>query len=317
MGSSIIPYIERMMDGGYDFPSEGDYQHEIVPVKNPVEVASLTERNGVNAHYSKCSTEDGLIIGVGGTPETRALYLALLGDDFEIRPSRLHVGSPRRKDTRVAMYHVFQVLSQIPETQNFLEEPYEGIGVVGILRASEGLGVIEALGDHIGYHHFPYDMVKAYHIKADNAIGREVKVYPSGLEGFPKDEITRLIAVDDGIASGVTQGTVFKDLLESMPNVNSVLFLNVFASLRGSIPLLSYCHDIGVPAVIACMGPLLESDEQLYYSPLPCDEPCRFPDKRDIELHKIIWGDRVNEVGVGGNWTALWYSPCEALRDLE
>ncbi len=248
-----------------------------------------------------------------GSPESYALTTGFLKGD-SLFPARLHMGTRRSFDTKLAAYQALQ-LKALREVYDKVAE--DELVVVDFLREGPQTCLQENLFLHKNFD-FVNVVLAVSHRKDDkNILGRGARIVEANFEGVDFDKV-KVLFLSDSIAGGITMFYSLEYLLEKFPNLEQVVIFSVHLARVGLCVLAEYFRLKKIKSIFVGYGALLKSNPpQMYYSPLPVQEPKFFADKRHQALSELLYQDLAGRICVAGNWTAMFLSPPAALQELE
>lgn len=299
-----------------DLPQEVSYLQTQINHKGRIVILGSAEASALTsalARFDLGRFGSGLSLAESLKEVGSSLGEEQLWSKLEIVPARMHVGPPRSLDNRVACYQGLQ-LPPVEEFFREIEDAQSQLLIADLLREGQKSDVQEAV-----YYLFNYLPTKALisvsHQEDDSTpLGRIAKLNTPNLEGVVPEEVTHLV-LSDPLASGVTHFYALKYFVQKLPNLKKVLIVSPHLTKYGSLNLCRYLDQLDLDLTLLGYGALLNSrPPDYYFSPTPVDQPEMFVDSRRASLMKQIYSDLAKDLGVAGNWTAMFLSPSEAEK---
>ncbi len=288
----------KLIQNEYDYsPPRPNYLRAQINQQSQLFILGSSEANALTTALFKLEP---------GFSELRAGLTQLI-------PARLHIGPARSLDNKVAC---FQGL-QIPQIKSFfteIEDPQQQLLLANLLREGQKAQVQEAV--YYLFKQLPTNaLINVSHQEDDSTpLGRIAVMDQPNLEGVNLDAVTHLV-LSDSVASGVTHFYALKYFANKMPRLKRVLIVSPHLTKYGSLNLCRYADRLGLELLLLGYGALLSSRKpDLYFSPTPVNTPQYFVDPNQAELMELIYGDLAADLGVAGNWTAMFLSPVEGLK---
>jgi hypothetical protein len=249
--------------------------------------------------------EQKIPINVVQSEETRRIIVAKKEGEKYI-PARLHLGMPRVIDLCTATY----TLASSKEFKDAINHKYipekEGLSAMLIREPIPQSPFINSyLGS--GFESRLYAVMDVHHVEDESGVkglaGRVCK-YRIDIPESKSKEIhndIKICILYDSIAGGRNLKAATKHLKERFENLEKVVYVSVYAAYQGCKRLADFCVENDLECEFFCMHELLNASPINEYD-------CFYPDwnicKEDRDILKGFYGEKHNQIGMGGDWTA-------------